>query len=154
VAVGVAGGGDDAGQALLGDADEPVRMGGGPDRVDGDLHAAVGAILEADGHRARRGQLAVHLTLGRRGADRAPRHQVGGELRRDRVEELAAGRQPQFGQVEQQAAAHSQPLVDRERAVEVGIVDEPLPAHGGPGLLEVHAHDDVQLTGQLIGQAA
>ncbi len=79
-----------AGQALLGDAQELVRMRGGLHRVDGDLDAAVGAVLEADRHREAGGQLAVDLALGRARADRAPGDGVGDELRRDRVEELAA----------------------------------------------------------------
>ena len=36
-------------------------------------------------------------------------------------------------------------LVDVVGAIEVGVVDEALPAHGGTGLLEVDAHDDYQL---------
>jgi cobaltochelatase CobN len=140
--------------ARLGDAEEPVRVGGGPDRVDRDLHAAVGAVLEADRHRARRGQLAVHLALGRAGADRAPRDEVGDELRCDRVEELAPGRQPQLGQVEQQPAAHPEAGVDGERAVEGRIVDEALPAHRRARLLEVDAHDEAEVGGQIVGEAA
>ena len=44
-----------------------------------------------------------------------------------------------------------QPEVDVEGVVEVGIVDESLPAHRGPRLLEVHAHDDEQFLGQGVG---
>ena len=131
-----------AGQALLGHAEEAVRMGGRPDGVDGDLHAAVGAVLEADRHRA--GRRPARGAPGSRSCARRsrPRHQVGDELRRDRVEELAAGRQPELDQVEQQPPRQPQPLVDREAAVQVRVVDQPLPADGGARLLEVDAHHD------------
>src|SRR5207245_2655252 len=92
VAVGIAARGDDAGQALLGDAEEAMGMGHGAQGIDRDLHATVSAVLEADRHRQRRGELAVHLALGGARTDRSPRDEVGDELRRDRVEELAAGR--------------------------------------------------------------
>ena len=77
MAVRVAARGDDGGQPLLGDAEEGVRVRGGAHGVDRDLHAAVGAVLEADRHRQARGELAVHLALRRARADRAPRHEVG-----------------------------------------------------------------------------
>jgi len=43
------------------------------------------------------------------------------------------------------------------RPVEAGIVDEPLPAAGRAGLLEVHAHDDEQVVAVPVrcgGEAA
>src|SRR5256885_3725150 len=151
VAVGVAARRDDARQALLGDAEEAVVVRGGAHGVDRDLHGAVGAVLEADRHREARGELAVHLALRGARADRAPRHEVRDELRRDRIEELAARRKAQLGEVEQEAARQPQPLVDREGAVEDRVVDEALPAHGGARLLEVDAHDDAEVLRQLVG---
>src|SRR5690606_21183109 len=41
-----------------------------------------------------------------------------------------------------------QALVDLEAVVEVGIVDEALPAHRGARLLEVHPHHDLELAGE------
>src|SRR5690606_12235477 len=38
-------------------------------------------------------------------------------------------------------------------AVEVGIVDESLPAHGGARLFEINAHNDFQAIVQLFTQA-
>jgi hypothetical protein len=76
-----------------------------------------------------------------------PGHDVGEELRGDRVEELAADRQPQRADVQQQLARRPQPGVDVERAVQSGIVDQALPADGGARLLEVGAHHDAQLAG-------
>ena len=97
-------------------------------RVNRGLRRAVGAVLEADRHRQPRRQLAVHLALGRARADRDPRREVGDVLRDLRVEELRRRRQPDVVHVEQQLARQAQPLVDVEALVEVGIVDEPLPA--------------------------
>src|SRR5205814_7344958 len=47
-----------------------------------------------------------------------------------------------------------QPLVDTERSVEARVVDEALPADGRARLLEVDAHDDAELGGETIGEAA
>ena len=66
---------------------------------------------------------------------------------RGHVEELAAGRQAERVDVEQQAAREPQAVVDAEAAVEVGVVDQPLPAHGGARLFEVDAHHDLEVVG-------
>ena len=44
-----------------------------------------------------------------------------------------------------------QALVDFEGAIQVGVVDESLPADGGARLFEVDAHDDQQVLVELIG---
>ena len=151
MAVRVAGRGHDPGQALLGHAEEAVRVGSRLDAVDRDLNAAVGPVLEPDRHRQARGELAVDLALGRARADRAPGDRVGEELRRDRVEELAAGRQAKRDHVAHERARLAQALVDRERAVQVRVVDQALPADRRARLLEVAAHHDQQVVGQLVG---
>jgi hypothetical protein len=46
------------------------------------------------------------------------------------------------------------PVLDVEAAVEVGVVDQALPAHGGARLLEVDAHHDIEAVLDLVGQAA
>ena len=56
-----------------------------------------------------------------------------------------AGRQAHVVDVEQQLARQAQALVDVEALVEVGIVDEPLPADRRARLLEVAAHHDDQV---------
>ena len=124
----VADGLEDRRHALLGDRRKPVRRPRGQHGVDGDLRAAVGAVLEADRHRQPRRQLAVHLALRGARADRDPRGQVGDVLRDLGVEKLRSGRQPEIVDVEQQLAREAQPLVDVEALVEIGIVDQPLPA--------------------------
>ena len=115
------------------------------------LDAAVGAVLEADRAAQARGELAVALALRRARADGAPGDQVGDVLRAEQVEELGAQRQAQRGQVQQQPARHLQALVDGEAAVQVRVVDVALPADGGARLLEVGAHHDQQVAGQLVG---
>ena len=144
---------DDGGQPLLRHREELVGVHGGPDRVDRDLDVAVRAVLEPHRHREARGELAVDLALGGAGADGAPRHQVGDELRRDGVQELAARRQPHVGEVEEKPPRQAQPVVDREAPVEPGVVDEPLPPDGRPRLLEVDAHDEEEVVGEPIGGA-
>ena len=52
-----------------------------------------------------------------------------------------AGR-PHADDVEQQLASQAQALVDGVAAVEMRIVDQPLPADGRARLFEIHAHDD------------
>ena len=157
VPVRVAGRVQDRRRAAVVDAGEGVRGGGGAHGVDGDLHVAVGAVLEADRHRQARAELAVDLALGRARADRRPRDRVGDVLRRDRVEELAADRQAEAQDLEQQLARGGDAGVDVARAVEVRVVDEALPAGRRARLLEVHAHRDVQVVGvrqRLLGQPA
>ena len=45
-----------------------------------------------------------------------------------------------------------QPLVDLESSVEIGVVDQPLPADSGARFFEIDAHDDMQVTFQLVTQ--
>ena len=59
---------------------------------------------------------------------------------------------PELEQIEQQLARQAQPLVEREAAVEVRIVDQPLPADRRARLLEVDAHDDAEIVGELVGE--
>src|SRR4029077_4720959 len=99
-------------------------------------------------------ELAMHLALGRPRADRAPRDEVRGELRGDRIEELAARRGPGVRQVEQPPTRPPEALVDHEASVEMRIVDETLPAHRGARLLEIDAHHDTEIARVLVGQDA
>ena len=57
----------------------------------------------------------MYLTLGRARPDRPPGDRVGDVLRGDRIEELAAHREAQIQDLEQQLARHSQaPLTSPE----------------------------------------
>ena len=94
------------------------------------------------------------LGLGGAGADGRPADAVLQVLWRDRVECLGGQRQAQLGELHQQATGDVQAFLDLEGAVQVGVVDQTLPAHGGARLLEVDAHHDVQAVLYLVGQAA
>ena len=117
--------------------------------VGSDLNGAAGAVLETDRHREPRRQFTVHLALGRARPDRAPRDQVGHELRCDRIQELERRRQAQLDHVAQERARNAQPGIDREAAVELGVVDQALPADGGARLFEIRAHHQLQVTLEL-----
>ena len=94
----------------------------------------------------------MHLALGRPRADRAPGDQVREVLRRDHVEVFGAGRQVELVDLEQDAAREAQAFVDAVAVVEMRIVDEPLPADGRARLLEIDAHHDDEIGGELALQ--
>ena len=149
MAVGIAGGDEDGGLAVLGVAEKGVRVGGGEDGVDGDLHVAGGGVLEADGAGDAGDELAMDLALGGARADGSPTDEAGDVLRRDHVEEFGAGGHAHLGEIEEQVAREAQAVVDLVGLVEMGVVDEALPADGGAGLLKIDAHDDAQVGGEL-----
>ena len=66
-------------------------------------------------------------------------------LRNLRVEKLGPGREAHIVHIEQQFPGGTEPLVDVKCLVEVGIVDEPLPAHRGAWFFEVAPHHKDQL---------
>ncbi len=149
VAVVVAARLDDRHLAALVHRKEVVLLARREDRVHRDAHVAVGPVLEPHRRRQSGGELAVHLRFGGARTDRAPGHQVADVLRRDHVEELAAGRHAELVDAHQQIARDAQPFVDAEAAVQVRVVDQPLPADGGARLLEIHAHQHFQMRGML-----
>src|SRR5690606_12299267 len=118
--------------------------------IDRDADVAVGAVLESDRRRGAGREFAVHLALGRARADRAPGDEVGQVLRRRRVEQLAARGHAEPRDVDQQRARDAQALVDAAALVEVGVVDQALPADRGARLLEVDAHHDVERVAETL----
>src|SRR5438034_3041744 len=152
VAVGITGRVEDRRRPRVVDAGERVWDGGGADGVDGDLHVAIGSVLEPDRHREAGAELAVRLALARPGTDRPPGDGVGDVLRGDRIEELAADEEAEVEDREEELAGGSQARVDVAGAVEVSVVDEPLPAHGRPRLLEVDPHRDQQVLVEFAGR--
>ena len=60
---------------------------------------------------------------------------------------------PELRHVQQQLAREQNALLDVEGIVQIRIVDQPLPAHRGARLLEVHAHDEQQRGADLIAPA-
>ena len=122
-----------------------MRLLRGLDCVRRDPDVAVGTVLETDRTGKARGQLSMHLALGRARADRAPRDEVGDVLRRDHVEILAAGGQAGCVDLHEQLARDTQAVIDAETAVHVGVVDQAFPADGRARFLEVHAHHDLEV---------
>ena len=94
----------------------------------------------------------MDLALGRARADRRPGHEVGDVLRRRHVEEFGTGGQAEIVHGRQHIAREPQALVDVEAAVEIGIVDQALPADGGARLLEIDPHHDLKLASEVFAQ--
>ena len=130
-----------------------MRVPGRTHRIDCNLEVSVGAVLEA--HRTRKAgrELPVDLTLGGACADGAPAHQVCQVLRGENVEKLHSGGNSAVVEGDEQLARHAQSLVYVEAAVQVGIVDEALPADRGAWFLEVDPHHDEQIPVQFFGEA-
>jgi len=149
VSVVIALGDEDGGLAVLGVAEEVVRLACGEDGFNGDLDVAGGTVFEADGAGEAGDELAVDLAFGGAGSDGSPADEGRDILRGDHVEELGAGGDAHLGEVEEEMAGFAEAVVDLEGLVEVGVVDEALPAEGGAGLLEVDAHDDAEFAGVL-----
>lgn len=83
--------------------------------------------------------------------DSSPTDQIGRVLRTDRIQELAPGRQAHRRNLQQQTPRQPQALVDLETAVQLRVVDEPLPADGRAGFLKVDAHEDVEVVRGFVG---
>ena len=132
---------DDRGGALVRDAHERMRLTRCADRIDRHANATVRRVLKADRHRETRHQLAVQLRLGRTRADRTPRVQVREVLWRDGIEHLARHGHAHAREIEEELARHTQTRVDLERAVQVRVVDQTLPADRGARLFKVRAHN-------------
>ncbi len=77
----------------------------------------------------------MQLTLRRAHTNRAPRDEVRDELRRDGIEEFAAGGNAEVGDVAEELAGEAETGVDLEGAVDVWVVDEAFPADGRTGFL-------------------
>ena len=147
VAGGVAGGFDDGGDALFGDAEEAVWAGGGADGVDGDADAAAGAVFEADGHAEAAGEFAVDLAFDGASADGTPCDEIGDVLGADGVEEFGAAGDFHFREGGEELACEAEAAVDVEAFVEAWVVDVAFPADGGAWFFEVDAHDDAEVFG-------
>ena len=74
-------------------------------------------------------------------------------LRADGFQEFGGGGQPQGGDLLQELAGGPEPGGHVVAAVQAGIVDEALPAHGGARLFEVGPHHDQQVFLVLLGLA-
>ena len=139
-----------AGPAHVVDAEERVLLRGGVAAVDGGLDGPVGRVLESDRHRHAAGELAVDLRFGVAGADRAPADRVGDELGAGGLQEFRGGGESFVQHADQRLAREQQALADVVAAVDVGVVDQSLPADRRSRLLEVHAHHDEQFAFGLL----
>lgn len=144
-AVVIAGGADNSDNTRLGDGQEVVSVLDGTNGINGNAERTVSTVLEADGEREAGSQLAVQLGLGRAGANGTHREQISEELGRNGIEHLGGNGHALGSQVDEELARQAQTLVDLEATIDIGIVDQALPADGRAGLLEVRTHDDEKL---------
>jgi hypothetical protein len=93
----------------------------------------------------------VELRLGRASANGTERDEVREELRGDGVQHFRGNGHALTGKVAEELAGDAQTLVDLERLINVGVVDQALPADSCARLLEVGAHDDAEVALQLVG---
>mmetsp|Transcript_14531 Transcript_14531/g.29380 ORF Transcript_14531/g.29380 Transcript_14531/m.29380 type:complete len:377 (+) Transcript_14531:256-1386(+) len=140
----------DGREALLGDGQEAVRARGRHYGVDSNLDIAAGTVFETDRSGKSRDELSVDLAFGCPCTDGAPGDELGEVLRGHHVEELHSGWQAHLGELCEETTCKAQTLIDLEGAIEVRIVDETLPSNGGAWLLEVDAHDDVQVLLEVV----
>ena len=102
----------------------------------------------------RLGHVRVHAGLGGAGADCRPGDDVGDVLGDDRVEHFGGDRQPDVDDAEHQLAGDEDPFFDVVGLVEIRVVDQPLPADGGAGFLEIGAHHQQDMVLHLVAQLA
>ena len=138
--------------AGFGDGEEVMRVPDSSNGVDCDLQAAICAVLEAYWERQTRCQLAVQLALCCTGADRTDGQQIGQELRRDGIQHFASQWHALVRKVDEQLPGHLEALVDVESVVNIRVVDQALPSHRCPRLLQVASHDDEQVIFVLLFQ--
>jgi len=129
-------------QALFRDAHEMVFRRRCAHSVDSHAQAAIRAVLEADGEGQAAGQFTMQLALGRACANGTQGDGVCEELRRDGVEHFAGDGHAGAGEVAVELTGDAQAFVDLERFVDFRVVDQPFPADGCAGFLEVGAHYD------------
>mmetsp|Transcript_5694 Transcript_5694/g.10288 ORF Transcript_5694/g.10288 Transcript_5694/m.10288 type:complete len:233 (-) Transcript_5694:865-1563(-) len=140
----------DGSHALLRDRQERVCPTASHAGVHSDLNVATSAVLEPDRSADARSQLTVDLAFSRTRPDGAPDNKIGNELRRDSVEEFHASVNAHFVEVKEKATSFPQSLVDTVRTVQARVIDQSLPSNGGAWLLEVDAHDDVQVLLEVV----
>lgn len=143
----------DSGQALLGNAHEVVLSSGSTDSINGNAEVAVGSVLEANRERETGSKLTVKLAFGSAGTDSTDRDEVGEELRGDSVQHLGSDGHTGRSQIAEELPGDTKTLVDLERRVDIGIVNEALPADGGAGLLKVGSHNNNKVVFELLGKS-
>lgn len=140
-------GGDDGGETVLGDGEEGMTGTGSADGIDGSTDAPIGTILEANGAGETGGKLPVDLALGGPGANGAPGNEISGVLGGDGIEELTADGDTELIDIEEKLTGLPKSPINLEGAIKVRIIDETLPADGGPGLFKIDAHNNEKILG-------
>ena len=94
----------------------------------------------------------MRLRFGSARANGVPGDQVAQILRRNGVQRFGTRRQAEFVNGQQEFTGLGHAGIDLERIVHVRVVDVAFPAHGGARFFKIHAHDDHQRIGDLVGQ--
>lgn len=139
-------------KTLLCYAQEVVLRGGSANGVNGNAEVSISAVLEANRERQARSQLTVQLRFSGTGTNGTDGNAVGQELRRDGIEHLTGNGHASGGEVDKELARHAETLVNLERRIDIGIVDQALPADGSSGLLQVGAHDNAEIVPELVSE--
>jgi hypothetical protein len=151
-AVFVTSGSCDGSQALLGHTHEVMLRPRSANSIDRDSQTSISTVLEANGERETRCELAVQLRLSCSCTDSAKGDEVCKKLWRDCVEHLRSNWHALGCEVDVELARDTKTLVDLVALVNVWVVDQTLPANSCSWLLEVGAHDDADVVLELVGE--
>ena len=136
---------DNTAQPFLANGQEDMSGPRSAASINGDANGAVRRIFETGGHREGGGKLAVDLRLGCTGANGTPCNKICGVLGADCIEEFASRRKAHLRHIKQKRTSDAESAVDMEGAIHIRVIDEPFPTDSRTGLLEVDAHDDVEI---------
>ena len=142
---------DDRGEPIGIDAQKMVRLLRGDHGIPGHFKIALCTVLEADRHRQPAGHFPVRLAFGGTGPYGDPTPKIGDVLGGYRVQGFSRAGDPSFVDIEQNRPGQFQARSNVACAIQMRIVDEPLPPNRRAGLFKVGAHDDQQPVAQCIG---
>ena len=95
--------------------------------------------------------MSVCLALNSARANGRPAQAVGNVLRGDGVQQLGGGGHAEIEHFPQKFTGNPQARRNLVGAVQVRVHDQPFPAGGGAGFLEIHAHKNEKSIAQFIG---
>jgi len=136
---------DNTAQAFLANGQEDMSGPRCAASINGDANTAIRRIFETGWHREGRGKLAVYLRLSCTSANRTPRNKICGVLGADCIEEFASRGEAHLRDIKQKRTRNAESAVDLEGAVHIRVIDETFPSNGRTRLLEVDAHNDVEI---------
>lgn len=142
----------DRSKSLLRNSHEVVLGSSRSNGINSDGQRAISSVLETDWERQTGGKLAVKLGLGSAGTNGTQGDEVSEELWGDGIQHLRGNWHAHGGEVTEELAGDAQALVDLVRLINVWVVDQTFPSDGCAWLLEVSAHDDAQVAGELLGE--